>query len=140
MVYSKPEMLSMTIDQTKDHAPLVCALIQVLSEWQPATVNHSPEDYVPYVNEEPEQLGTYGLMQFTGRQARESGYKGKLSDLIDPPVNLGVGIAVLRDALSRTPKLESGLTIYLGRARANLIPAIVGLISAYEKLLAERPS
>jgi hypothetical protein len=146
MLLNKPEMLSMVIDQSvkaEIDPALACAVVHGVSQWLPASLNHAPSDLIPgfdmsYAEAEGWQT-TYGLFQFTGQQAREAGYKGKFNDLLDPSLNVSLGVEILRKSLRVTPKLETGLIVYLNRGRAMMVPGILSMVEPYQKLIAERP-
>src|SRR5260221_13864598 len=146
MIWNKPEMLSSVIDQSTKaeiDPALACAVVHGVSQWFPASLNHSPDDLVPgfaldYAEAEGWQT-TYGLFQFTGQQARGVGYKGKFTDLLDPSLNILLGVEILRNALRVTPKLDTGLIVYLNRGRAMMWPGIVSMIEPYQQLIAEGP-
>lgn len=123
---------------------LVCAVVHSLSQWMPASINHAPSDLIPGWDITPEEANnqqtTFGLFQFTGQQAREAGYKDNLTSLLDPPVNIQLGIKILKDSLQRTPKVEVGLMCYLGRSRAMLVPGILAFVERYGELISQRES
>lgn len=121
---------------------LACAIVHQLSQWLPATINHAPDSILPNFDLPVEELNgqqtTYGLLQFTGQQARNAGFKGQFAELIDPDLNVTLGMEILAEALRLTSKREVGLIIYLGRSRANIVPSIVSMIHPYEELIAKR--
>jgi hypothetical protein len=147
MLYSRPELLSLTIDRSVEAGidpALASAVVHVLSSWLPSQINHSPSDIFPGLDldfaEQAGQQSTFGLFQFTGMQARNVGYKGLFNDLLEPQTNIEMGIGILRDSLRVTPKLETGLIVYLGRGRALQTSQILSWIEPYRELIAQRPS
>jgi hypothetical protein len=147
MLYSKPELLSLVIDQSTKaeiDPALTCALVHSVSQWFPASMNHAPSDLVPGFDLSAEegagQQMTFGLFQFTGMQARQKGYTGAFQDLLEPATNIELGVGILRDSLRVTPKLETGLIVYLGRGRALMAPSVLSWVEPYRELIAQRPS
>lgn len=135
-------MLSFAVDLSVRVPPqLTCSIIHVLSGWMPSTVNQSPENAI-YGLPEPEFLGqqaNYGLMQFSGLQARQNDYKGAFNDLFDAELNIKVGTSILELYVKTSSRVESALLLYLGRGRNYFIPQILGFLPHYEKLISERP-
>lgn len=147
MLFSKPEMLTLVIDQSTKaeiDPALACSVVHVLSAWMPAMINHSPNEMIPGFDlpehEANGQQATFGLFQFTGMQARQAGYKGGLNDLLDPSQNIPMGVEILRNSLRVTPKLETGLIVYLGRGRALMTSQILWMVEPYERLITQRPN
>jgi len=86
---------------------LVCALCEVESGWNPWAVRHEPNYKWLYGKLEDGYLGTvdtelamqrtsWGLLQIMGAVARERGFRGWLTELCDPAVNLEWGCKHLR--------------------------------------------
>jgi hypothetical protein len=152
VIYSKPELVCLAESEAlKQHfdPALVCSLVEVLSGWNPAkmeardTMASNPA--LQYENPEEYQVMSHciGLMQFTGLQARALGYTQKLEDLLQPELNLEIGIKVLINSLAVTTKrLQQALVVMYGYSIASLIPKIVSKIKPYEEFLASplRPS
>ena len=84
-------------------APLVCAVIEQESAWDPHAIRYEPAFRTRYVaplglplTEEVARSISWGLMQVMGQVAREHGFGGKfLSALCDPATGLDIGCAVL---------------------------------------------
>jgi hypothetical protein len=147
MLYSKPALLSLVIDQSTKaeiDPALACALVHSVSAWFPASMSHSPNELLPGFDMPAEEANgqqtTFGLFQFTGMQARQKGYTGAFQDLLEPATNIELGVGILRDSLRVTPKLETGLIVYLGRGRALQTLEILSWIEPYRELIAQRPS
>ncbi|HUX29471.1 MAG TPA: lytic transglycosylase domain-containing protein [Thiobacillus sp.] len=86
---------------------LICALCKVESSWIPWAVRHEPnykwlygklEDGYPGTvdTELAMQRTSWGLLQIMGAVARERGFRGWLTELCDPSVNLEWGCKHLR--------------------------------------------
>lgn len=131
MLYSKPELLALAVDLSPT-PPLTCAIIHTLSQWMPATVNHSPEAGLQY---EQGSADLYGLMQFSALQARQAGFTAEFNALLEPEINIRIGNKVLNSYHG-----NSQLLMYLGRSRAEFIPQITALCKHYEELITSRPS
>ena len=132
----------MAVDLSVNVPPAItCSVIHALSEWLPNTVNYSPADAL-YGLPGPEFDGrqsTYGLMQFSGLQARQHAFLGDFKELLDAKTNLEVGIGILEACFKVCARPETALVIYLGRSRCGEIPAILSVIQRYEQLISERP-
>jgi soluble lytic murein transglycosylase-like protein len=147
MLYSKPEMMALVLDQSNKaeiDPALACALVHVVSAWYPASINFAPSDLIPGFDLSAEeangQQSTYGLFQFTGSQARDRGCKDKFESLLEPQTNIEMGVGILRDCLRVTPKLETGLIVYLGRGRSLMATTVLSWVEPYRELIAQRPS
>ena len=132
MIFSKPECLTMLLDAADGTDPaLACSIIHALSQWQPNTTNVAGSE---------KDSETWGLFQFTSQQARQSGYKGDLPQLLEVGLNIQIGLDLLRNSLTIANNYaDKALLLYLGRSRVMLIPGIMSLIPLYEKLIAARP-
>ena len=133
MIYSKPELLSMVLDAADGTDPaLACSIIHSLSQWQPNAKNVAGSE---------SGSETWGLFQFTSQQAQQSGYKGELLRLLDVPLNIQIGLDIMRNALIVTSNVaDRALLLYLGRSRTMLIPNILSLIPLYKELIDARPN
>lgn len=133
-------MLTLAVDLSEQPA-LTCSVIHALSGWMPSLISHSPENVIYGVSSEEfeGQQATYGLMQFTGLQARQNEFSGQFSELLDAKLNLETGIPILQDCMKRGNRPEVGLLLYLGSSRGSMTQGILNLIPAYEKLISERP-
>lgn len=89
-------------------APLVCAVIEQESGWNPWAMRYEPAFFAKYVaslytnykisaSEAYARGFSWGLMQVMGQVAREAGFAGPyLSALCDPEQSLAVGCRVLQ--------------------------------------------
>src|SRR5712692_3744073 len=89
-------------------APLVCAVIEQESGWNPWAMRYEPAFFTKYVaplytNNKVSATEAYargfswGLMQVMGQVAREAGFEALfLSALCDPEQGLAIGCKVLR--------------------------------------------
>lgn len=152
MIYSKPELVLLTeaecIKQGLD-APLMCSIIEVVSEWNPARVELCSDDswvhnpaLAGHGREELMLLGRrVGLCQFSGIQARELGNKSTLDELLSPAINLQLGVEVVKRSLERVGgQLDRALIVAYGHPIVSLVPKIVSKIAPFRKLLADKPS
>ena len=95
--------------------PLVCAVIEQESAWNPYAIRYEPAFRARYVapqglppTEEIARSISWGLMQVMGQVAREHGFTAKfLSALCDPALGLDIGCAVLAAKISSAAR-QSG--------------------------------
>ena len=92
-------------------SPLVCAVVEQESAWNPWAMRYEPAFFTKYVaplytnnkisaTEAYARGFSWGLMQVMGQVARESGFDAQfLSALCDPEQALAVGCKVLRRKL-----------------------------------------
>lgn len=103
MLLSKHEMLRMVVDACIKHnlePQVVCAFIDVQSQWRPGNAEYTPIDYQHNMAYPDPQEGQFramrwGLMGIQGEFARQNGYNGRLKDLLDPNVNISFGCELL---------------------------------------------
>lgn len=121
---------------------LICAVVDQLSSWNPAkTEVIGDEGFNPaivYPTAEDAALAScrIGLMQFTGKQARQLGYKENLDGLLEPDRNLEIGIILLKNALAATGKqFDRSLVVVYGYSIVASIRRILGKIRQYQAFL-----
>lgn len=119
---------------------LVCAVADVVSEWHPEVCNATGQLIHSLTYSSPAEANLQstllGLMQFSGQQARQAGYKQDLESLLIPELNLEIGIKLLKAALASCGgNLERALIVCYGYGVAALIPKIAAKIPAYKEFL-----
>jgi hypothetical protein len=127
---------------------LVCAIIEVSSGWNAALSEWEPEPWLltnhpldfPGGETEYLALGTrWGLMQFRGSQAKQAGYKGKLSpQLVEPKYNLEAGCFILKTLMTKT-SLQAVLMAWYGLERRGLVGQTLALLPRFEEFVNARP-
>jgi hypothetical protein len=150
---NKQETAHLAIDTAiRERIPpaLVCAIIEVSSQWnvalqewepEPWLVNSHPNDF-PGGETEYLALGTrWGLMQFMGSRAKQSGYKGKLSwELLEPRQNIEAGCCILRNILgSRPDHPRSILMPWYGIERRAMVGPTLAVLPRMTEFVAARP-
>lgn len=108
-------------------APLVCAVIEQESSWNPWSMRYEPAFFARYVaplytnnkisaSEAYARGFSWGLMQVMGQVAREAGFDAPfLSALCDPGQGLAIGCMVLRKKLdAMAGDLTRGLQAWNG--------------------------
>ena len=104
---------------------LLKAIIAVESNWDPRVSRFEPNwKYLYYARENAERLGitvetekvlqsmSIGLMQIMGGVARELGFKGNLSELFKPEINLDYGIKKLKALIKKYPEEMDVISSY----------------------------
>lgn len=105
-------MVIVTARQAQIPPELILALIEVESNGQPYAVRiHPVYPYtVPQARRPPAcsmdtelymQRTSWGLMQIMGATARSAGFEGWLPELVEPHVNLEIGVAHIGNLMSR---------------------------------------
>jgi Transglycosylase SLT domain len=131
-------------------APLVCAIIEVSSQWNAALQEWEPEPWLlhshpfdfPGGETEYLALGTrWGLMQFMGSRLKQAGWKGPLSQqLVEPKTNIEAGCCILHNCIGNgKANVRMVLNQWYGVERRGLVPATLGLLGTFERFVAERP-
>jgi soluble lytic murein transglycosylase-like protein len=90
-------------------APLVCAVVEQESCWDPLAIRYEPAFRSRYVvplrltpTEEIARSISWGLMQVMGQVAREHGFIGEfLTALCDPTIGITIGCTVLATKMSQ---------------------------------------
>jgi soluble lytic murein transglycosylase-like protein len=90
--------------------PLVCAVTEQESGWNPFAVRAEPAFYARYIlplklsdtTEAFLRAASFGVMQVMGQVARENGFAGRyLTELCDPDVGMNIGCKVLAAKLKQ---------------------------------------
>ena len=108
MLYTRRELVDLVRELAPDQAELLIALAWFASSANPNLVS----------------ADRYGLLQVDYTQARQAGFTGDASTLLDPRTNITVGVQFLTSL---------GLLQYCGRELASQIPAILKLESFLKK-------
>jgi len=98
-------------------AGLIRAIITVESGWNPYAVRQEP------------RIGdaSYGLMQILGGTARDLGFSGTSSDLLNPSINVHWGVKYLKSRIERYPSdIDAAIAAYnSGTARKGVDGAFI---------------
>ncbi|HTZ74701.1 MAG TPA: transglycosylase SLT domain-containing protein [Candidatus Aquilonibacter sp.] len=120
--------------------PLVCALIEEESSWNPFAIRYEPEFRVRYVTklnlpptEEFARSFSWGLMQVMGQVAREHGFEGSsLAELCTPDVGLKFGCITLIGKLRVAGgDLLAGLALWNGGGNPDYPRKILSKLQKY---------
>jgi soluble lytic murein transglycosylase-like protein len=153
MIFSKPELVLLAERAAIDAsiAPeLLCSLVDVSSAWLPNKAEFIATHGIPFnqwdetnVDERTFRNYRWGLTQVLGSAARDAGYKGDLHALIEPPLNLSVGAAVLARLLAlASMREERALALWIGIVGSNFPLRVLAKVPQYVAFLhaAERPA
>lgn len=154
MLYNKPELGHIAIDVANHWAippELVCAIIEVSSQWQVTIQEWEPEPWLlqqhpvdfPGGEREYLTLGTrWGLMQFMGSRLKQAGYKEEFSEqLLEPKVNINAGCMILRNCIGDGKRTNTAvLTNWYGAARRRMVAPTEAYLPLFRQFVAERPS
>jgi len=122
-------------------APLVCAVIEQESAWDPHAIRYEPAFRARYVaplglppTEEVARSISWGLMQVMGQVAREHGFAGKfLSALCDPATGLDIGCAVLSAKLAAAGgEVTRALQLWNGGANPDYAAQVLARLTHYQ--------
>jgi len=122
-------------------APLVCAVIEQESTWDPHAMRYEPTFRARYVaplglppTEEVARSISWGLMQVMGQVAREHGFGGKfLSALCDPATGLEIGCAVLSAKLAGAGgEVAHALQLWNGGANPDYAAQVLARLAHYQ--------
>jgi soluble lytic murein transglycosylase-like protein len=105
---------------------LIYAIIETESGWNPYAVRYEPNwQYLIKIpdkmlnalcitrdTEEQLQKFSWGLMQVMGSVARELNFTGLLTELVNPQVNVNLGIRHFKRFLDKYKKLEDAIASY----------------------------
>lgn len=124
---------------------LVCAVVQQESAWNQYAVRYEPAFFSRYVaplytNNKINATEAYcrgfswGLMQVMGEVAREFGYEGVLTTLVDPASNLDIGCKVLKHKMDHANgNVEQGLLAWNGGGNPDYPAQVIARIPQYEE-------
>jgi len=153
MLSTKQELahLAISIAEGRGISPaLVCAIIEVSSQWNPTTSAWEPEPWLlqthplDHVGHEEEfiALGTrWGLMQFLGSKAKMAGYKGKMDgSLINPKENIEAGCAILKNLLGDGKQsLKAVLMNWYGFDKRAMAEYTMAVLPKFDEFVKARP-
>ena len=109
---------------------LVGAVVWQESRANPWAIRYEPEFFKKYLEnavlehyipnmflctrgtERQARAFSWGLMQIMGQTAREYGFQGLLTELLQPEINLSVGCKILKTLLSQKQSVEEALDAY----------------------------
>jgi soluble lytic murein transglycosylase-like protein len=105
---------------------LIYAIIETESGWNPYTVRYEPAwKYIvsipdkklkslgiTRITEEQLQKFSWGLMQIMGSVARELNFTGILTELVNPQLNVNLGIRHIKNFIGKYKKLEDVIASY----------------------------
>lgn len=125
-------------------APLVCAVCEQESGWDPWAIRYEPAFYERYVQpmidggelrdetEARARAFSWGLMQVMGQTARENGYSGHLAGICDPATGIEVGCRVLAEKMAEARgNVERGLLMWNGGADLDYPAQVLARRSKY---------
>lgn len=152
MLHTKQELAHFAIDaaiRRMVSPALVCAIIDVSSQWNAAMEEWEPESWIlcnhpndfPGGEEEYLCLGTrWGLMQFTGARLKLAGWKGPYSrELGEPKSNLDAGCWLLNSMMKADQSAKTLLLNWFGLTRRPMANAVLMMLPGFERFVAERP-
>jgi soluble lytic murein transglycosylase-like protein len=124
--------------------PLVCAVIEQESAWNPWAVRYEPGFLSRYIaplytagkfsaTEAYTRAMSWGLMQVMGQVAREFGFKEpSLAELCDPLTGIDFGCRVLAKRLAKAKgNVTSALEAWNGGANANYAAEVLDRVRNY---------
>jgi soluble lytic murein transglycosylase-like protein len=145
MIHSKPELVAIAIDTAiREGIPpeFCCAIIEILSGWNPALVEQSmdPMQYNPNLSSLKAPNARLGLLQINSQAAKDIGYKQTQMELLEPTLNVQIGCKMLKKALETTQNnADRALLCVYGYSVAGLIPKIQAKVGPYKEFIPTRP-
>ncbi len=131
-------------------AALVCAIIEVSSQWSVSLNSWEPEPWLLQIHPndfkggEPEYvaMGTrFGLMQFLGSKAKAGGYPKISADLGDPKTNIEAGCTILKSIMGQgTPSLLAVLMNWYGFDKRRMAEYTIAVLPRFREFVAARPA
>lgn len=119
---------------------LVCAVCEKESSWRPDATRFEPAFLQHYVlklklsaDESKGRATSWGLMQIMGEVAREEGFGGEFSELLQPEIGLQAGIRHLKRYLDLAHgDVEAALLHWNGGADKKYPAAVLALKQKYQ--------
>jgi hypothetical protein len=110
---TKEQMVAIAVSAAARYAlvaPLVCAIVERESTWNPWVIRYEPGFFNRYVipaytankfdaTEAYSRAISWGLMQVMGEDAREFGFSGDMPMLCDPGVGIDIGCKIFAHKL-----------------------------------------
>jgi soluble lytic murein transglycosylase-like protein len=119
---------------------LVCAIIEQESSWNPNATRFEPAFQRRYIDklgldpqETKDRSTSWGLMQLMGEVARELGFKGEISTLLEPPVGIEWGCRHFANKLHEAKgDVHEALQRWNGGGNPNYAQEVENRIHKYE--------
>lgn len=124
--------------------PLVCAIVEQESGWNPWSYRYEPLFFHRYIEpklgewkiDDTEAIAracSWGLMQTMGQVAREFGYFGPCSQMLDPLTGLNIGCQVFSHKLRQANgDVTAALLAWNGGARPEYASEVLARVGGYK--------